>query len=164
MYQVHNLVAWPRRIEMLEEQRRQGRVRAIGVTHYAEGSYDQLQTVMTGGRVEVIQIPYNPAQSRAARSILPLAAELDIGVVVMRPFGEGALLRRTPSTGALEPLAEFGVRTWPQALLKWALSDERCHVAIPATTSPEHLLENLEAARPPWLGEEERALVSRLAG
>jgi diketogulonate reductase-like aldo/keto reductase len=56
------------------------------------------------------------------------------------------------------------VTTWPQALLKWILSDPRCHVAIPATSHPERMAENAAAGDPPWLGAEERELVARLAG
>jgi diketogulonate reductase-like aldo/keto reductase len=82
----------------------------------------------------------------------------------MRPLGEGALMRRPPSPEALAPLREFGVETWAQALLKWVLSDERCTVAIPATSRPERVRENAAAGEPPWLGPDERALVARLAG
>jgi diketogulonate reductase-like aldo/keto reductase len=83
--------------------------------------------------------------------------------VVMRPFGEGALLRADPGPAGLTPLAPFGVRTWPEALLKWILSDGRCHVAIPATSRPDRVAENAAAGRPPWFGPDERRLVSRLA-
>jgi diketogulonate reductase-like aldo/keto reductase len=82
----------------------------------------------------------------------------------MRPLGGGGLVRRAPSEHELAPLAEFGVRTWPQALIKWALSDERCTVAIPATSKVERTRENAAAGDPPWLGPDERALVARLAG
>jgi diketogulonate reductase-like aldo/keto reductase len=55
------------------------------------------------------------------------------------------------------------VRTWAQALLKWSVSDRRCHVAIPATSKPERMRENAAAGDPPWFGAEERAYVARLA-
>jgi aryl-alcohol dehydrogenase-like predicted oxidoreductase len=163
LYQVHNLVALPRRLEMLEEVKREGRIRAIGATHFSEAAFGQMQDVMKSGRIDTIQVPYNPIQRQVERSILPLAAELGLGVLIMRPFGEGALLRRRLGAAELAPFAEFGVTTWPQALLKWVLSDPRCHVAIPATSSVDHLDENLRAASPPWFGEKERALVVRLA-
>jgi len=94
---------------------------------------------------------------------LPLAAELGVAVIVMRPLGEGALLHREPDPEQLAPLRELGVTTWPQALLKWALSDERVDVVIPATRDAEHARENAAAGEPPWLGPEERRLVERLA-
>ncbi|HSB54006.1 MAG TPA: aldo/keto reductase [Gemmatimonadales bacterium] len=115
------------------------------------------------GRIAAIQIPYNPIERDAEREILPLANELGLGVVIMRPFAEGALLRRTPASAALHPLAPFGVTTWPQALLKWILSDPRCHVAIPATSRPERVDQNAAAGAPPWFGPEERGYVARLA-
>jgi aryl-alcohol dehydrogenase-like predicted oxidoreductase len=95
--------------------------------------------------------------------LLPLAEELGVAVIVMRPLGEGALLRRTPTAEELEPLRPFGVETWAQALLKWALSDERVDVVIPATRNPGHARANTKAGEPPWLGAEERALVEHLA-
>ena len=55
------------------------------------------------------------------------------------------------------------VETWPQALLKWALSDSRVDVVIPATSRPERARENAAAGTPPWFGAEERRLVERLA-
>ena len=163
IYQVHNLVAAPRRLDTLEQMKAEGRVRAVGATHYSAAAFDQLKRLMESGRIDTIQIPYNPGQREVEREILPLAQEMGIGVLVMRPFGEAQLLRRPPVPSALAPLAEFGVRTWPQALLKWVLSDPRCHVAIPATSSSEHLSENLAAASPPWFGESERDLVAGLA-
>jgi aryl-alcohol dehydrogenase-like predicted oxidoreductase len=163
LYQVHNLVAWREQLAQLEELRAAGKVRAIGATHYSAGAFDELQEVMQTGRISAIQIPYNPLQREVERTILPLAADLGLGVVVMRPFAEGALLRRPPAPAALAPLQPFGVATWPQALLKWILSDPRCHVAIPATSSAERMQENAAAGDPPWFGPQERDLVARLA-
>ena len=163
LYQVHNLLAWREQLSLLEEMRDTGKVRAIGATHYSASAFTELQTAMLTGRIGAIQIPYNPLQREVERDILPLAADMGLGVVVMRPFAEGALLRRQPSPDALGPLRPFGVTTWPQALLKWILSDPRCHVAIPATSSPQRMMENAAAGDPPWFGPDERALVARLA-
>ena len=163
LYQVHNLLAWRDQLALLEQMQAEGKVRAIGATHYSSSAFGELQTVMRTGRIAAIQIPYNPLQREVEREVLPLAADLGLGVVVMRPFAEGALLRRISSTESLAPLHPFGVTTWPQALLKWILSDPRCHVAIPATSSPERMRENAGAGNPPWFGPEERALVAKLA-
>ena len=163
LYQVHNLVNTGEQLTLLERLRDEGKVRSLGATHYRAEAFGELAQVMRGGRIEVIQIPYNPLEREVEREILPLAEELGLGVVVMRPFAEGALMRRAPSAEQLAPLAPFGVRTWAQALLKWILSDARCSVAIPATSSPQRMAENATAGAAPWFGAVERALVTRLA-
>jgi aryl-alcohol dehydrogenase-like predicted oxidoreductase len=162
LYQVHNLVNWREQLLLIERLRDAGQVRAIGATHYQAGAFDELAAVMRTGRIGAIQIPYNPLEREVERVILPLAVELGLGVVVMRPFGEGSLMRRMPPMGELGPLRAFGVTTWAQALLKWVLSDPRCHVAIPATSRPERVAENAAAGEPPWFGPDEREYVARL--
>ena len=161
--QVHNLVAWREHLEWLDEERATGRVDRVGVTHYSSGAFPELAEAMRTGRFDTVQLPYNPHERECERELLPLAEALGLTVIVMRPFGEGSLLRRTPSPAELAPLRELGVETWPQALLKWVLSDERVDVAIPATRDPAHARSNAAAGSPPWLGPEERALVERLA-
>lgn len=163
LYQVHNLVGWREHLPMLERLLREGRVTAVGATHYSPRAFDDLAELMRSGRVAAVQVPYNPWEREVEERILPLAADLGVGVVVMRPFAERALMRRSPDPSLLLPLRPFGIRTWAQALLKWVLADPRCHVAIPATANPEHIAENADAGDPPWPGPEERALVVRLA-
>ena len=164
LYQVHNLVGWRKRLTLLERERDRGTVVAIGATHYSPSAFGELARVMRTGRISAIQIPYNPHERDVEREILPLAEELGLGVVVMRPLGGGGLVTRPPDDAELEPLRAFGVETWGQALLKWVLSDRRCHVAIPATSRPERVRENAAAGAPPWFDEEARAHVARLAG
>jgi aryl-alcohol dehydrogenase-like predicted oxidoreductase len=163
LYQVHNLVAWREQLSMLERRRDAGAVGAIGATHYSSRAFGELADVMRTGRISAVQVPYNPHERDVERAILPLAEDLGLGVVVMRPLGGGGLGRRPPAAEQLAPLRDFGVQTWGQALLKWALSDSRCTVAIPATSRPERLAENAAAGAPPWFGPDERALVERLA-
>jgi diketogulonate reductase-like aldo/keto reductase len=158
--QIHNLVSWREHLEWLEQERDDGRIGRLGVTHYAASAFDELAEALRTSRFDCVQVPLNPHERESERELLPLAAELDIPVIVMRPLGEGSLLRRSPPR---EALAELGVETWPQALLKWALSDERVDVVIPATGSAEHARTNARAGQPPWFGSEERRLVEELA-
>lgn len=163
LYQIHNLVNWQSHLATLERLKGEGKITAIGATHYQHAHFDELMKVMRTGRITAIQIPYNPYQREVEKEVLPLAAELGLGVVVMRPLAEGSLLKNPPTTAALDPLKEFGINTWPQALLKWILSDQRCHVAIPATSKPERPEQNAMAGNAPWFGKEEREYVAGLA-
>ena len=164
IYQVHNLANWRDQLPLLETEQAQGRVRVIGATHYSPRAFADLAAVMKTGRIAAIQVPYNPRERDVERTILPLAADLGLGVIVMRPFGEGSLLRRPPPEAGLKPLAPFGVVTWAQVLLKWILSDPRCHATIPATSKPSRVDENAAAGRSPWFGPEERSYVAKLLG
>jgi aryl-alcohol dehydrogenase-like predicted oxidoreductase len=161
--QVHNLVAWREHLEWLEQEREDGRVDKLGVTHYETGAFGELGTALRTRRFDTVQLPYNPHERDVEEELLPLAAELGVAVIVMRPLGGGALARRPPRDRDLEPLRAFGVETWAQALLKWVLSDDRVDVAIPATSRVQRVAENVRAAEPPWFGPDERALVAELA-
>ena len=116
----------------MEAERDAGRIGFLGATHYSPRAFGELEAVMRSGRIDAIQVPYNPDEREAEQRILPLAAELDLGVIAMRPLGGGALVRRH---GAAE-------------LLKWALADARVRVAIPATSNPEHARTNVAVAHP----------------
>jgi diketogulonate reductase-like aldo/keto reductase len=160
--QVHNLVAWERHLPWLEAECGGGRIGKLGVTHYSPSACDELERALRTRRFDTLQVPLNPRERTCEQTLLPLAAELGVAVIVMRPFGKGALLVREPAPEELIPLAEFGVKTWAQALLKWALSDERVDLVIPATRRRERAAENAAAGEPPWFGREERAYVEGL--
>lgn len=164
--QVHNLVSWREHLAWLELERAAGRIDGIGVTHWSAAAFGELEQALRSGQFDTVQLPLNPGEREAEQRLLPLAEELGIAVIVMRPFGgTGApLLRRTPSDDELAPLAELGVETWPQALLKWILSDPRADLVIPATSHHERARENAAAGSPPWFGPNERAYVERLVG
>ena len=140
--QVHNLVDWRTHLLTMERLKDQGKIGLIGVTHYTPSEYPTIMEIMRSGRIHAVQIPYNVGERTCEAELLPLAAELGIGVIVMEPLKRGTYvkgLRRKPD---LKPLAEFGIHTWAQALLAWVLADPRVSVAIPATSRPERIQEN----------------------
>jgi aryl-alcohol dehydrogenase-like predicted oxidoreductase len=161
LMQIHNLVDWGERLAWLEGERGDGHVGLIGATHYSASALEELEQVMRTGRIDAIQIPYNPYERDVEARILPLAEELGLGVVVMRPLGGGSLARISPARDELE---RIGVDTWAQALLKWALADPRVHVLIPATSKPERARENAAAGTGAMLDPDQRALVERISG
>lgn len=163
VFQVHNLVEWRTRLDQLEARRDRGQVDIVAATHWQASAFGELEDVMRTGRIAAIQVPYNPHERQVEQRIFPLAQELGIGVILMRPFAAGGLVSRAPSASDLAPLAELGVTTWPQALLKYGLSHPATAVSIPATTRPERMAENAAAGDGPWFGPDEKALVERLA-
>jgi len=163
LYQVHNLLATSEHLPYLRHLRDGGRIRAIGATHYLASAQDELLQLMRRGEIDSVQIPYHPGERWAEREVLPEAEHLGVGVIAMMPLGSGRLIEHPPRDEELAPLADFGVHNWAQVLLKWALSDERIHVVIPATSSVDHMRDNAAAGSPPWFGGDERLYVRRLA-
>jgi aryl-alcohol dehydrogenase-like predicted oxidoreductase len=159
IYQVHNLLNWKAQLKLLEELRDGGQVSVVGATHYQASAFPELMEVMRTGRIAMIQIPYNPLAQQATKSVLPLAEELGIGVLVLSPL-QGGIMQARPQP---EELRLLGVRTWPQAVLKWVASDPRVSCVLTATHLEDHANENGEAGAPPWFDAEQRSLVERIA-
>jgi aryl-alcohol dehydrogenase-like predicted oxidoreductase len=85
LYQVHNLVAVEKRLVMLQRLKEEGKVRSIGATHYSRSAFPALMDVMRSGRIDFVQVPYNAADTAVTEEVLPLAQELDLGVIVVSP-------------------------------------------------------------------------------
>jgi aryl-alcohol dehydrogenase-like predicted oxidoreductase len=155
IYQVHNLVNWRAQLAMLERLREEGRVVAVGATHYDPGAFDDLCNLMRTGRLDMIQVPYNPVLREAERRILPLAAELGLGVLVHSPLRFG-ILDRAPDPKRLE---ELGVKTWAQAVLKWVASEPSVTSVLTATRQRGRPGENAAAGTPPFFDPDRRTRV-----
>ena len=159
IYQVHNLANWKAQLKLLEGLRDDGKVSVVGATHYQASAFPELMEVMRTKRIGMVQIPYNPIAQQAAKAVLPLAEELGLGVLVLSPL-QGGIMQARPKAGDLRSL---GVRTWPQAVLKWIASDPRVSCVLTATHLESHARDNAEAGSPPWFDQEQRSLVERIA-
>ena len=85
LYQVHNLVAVERRLDTLHRLKDQGRVDAVGATHYSRAALGDLASAMRSGLVDFVQVPYNAAETSVTEEVLPLAQEMGLGVIVVSP-------------------------------------------------------------------------------
>ena len=85
LLQIHNMVRWPERLRRIEEVRDSGQVSLVGATHWQASSFGELEAAMVTGRLDAIQIPYNPREREVEDRLLPLAAELGLGVLINEP-------------------------------------------------------------------------------
>ncbi|UXN66200.1 aldo/keto reductase (plasmid) [Phyllobacterium sp. A18/5-2] len=147
LVQVHNLLSWEAHLKTLIDMRTAGQVRYFGVTTSDGRRHDLLEQIMRTQPLDFVQFSYNVVDREPEQRLLPLAAERGIAVIVNRPFQQGRLIRRLARDDVPEWAAEIGASTWAQFILKYIVSHPAVTVAIPATTSVDHVRENVDAAR-----------------
>jgi aryl-alcohol dehydrogenase-like predicted oxidoreductase len=156
--QVHNLVNWRGHLAWLAGEREAGRIGALGATHYSPAAFSELADAMRSGQIDSIQVPYNPSERAIEAEILPLAAHLGLGVLVMRPLGSG----RLGSGPGADDLSDLGVESWAEAVLVWALSAPGISAVIPATGDASHATANARAGSHPGFTPAQRERVEEL--
>ena len=126
-------------LEGLTRLREQGKVRFLGFT--CEEPFTALP-LLRSGAFDVVQLRYNLLNHQAAEHALPLAAELGLGVAVMRPMTSGILQR------ILRDLApEWASARDPyEVCLRFVLSDPRVHTALVGARWPHEVDRNLRIA------------------
>jgi diketogulonate reductase-like aldo/keto reductase len=145
LMQIHNLLDWETHLPVLREWKQAGKIRYIGITHYAQMAFDDLEHLMQTERLDFIQLPYNVLDREAEKRLLPAAADTGTAVLVMRPFAEGALFRRVKGKALPEWAAEIDCTSWAQLLLKFIIGHPAVTCPIPATSNPRHMADNLQA-------------------
>ena len=160
LMQVHNLVDVDTHLETLQEWKRAGRVRYIGVTHYTASAHDQVARLIERRPVDFLQINYSVGERDAERRLLPLARERGVAVIVNRPFAGGGLFRRLRSRPLPDYAAAIGCKSWAQLLLKFVVSHPAVTCAIPATSKVAHLRDNMQAGYGPLPDPKLRARIA----
>jgi aryl-alcohol dehydrogenase-like predicted oxidoreductase len=146
LLQIHNLVDWRTHVPTLRQLKEAGRLRYTGVTHYAVSAHSELQRVLQSERFDFAQFNYSIATRDAERSLLPFCADNGIGVLINRPFEEGALFTRVRGRPLPGYAKEFDCTSWAQFFLKYILSHPAVTCVIPATSRAAHMRDNLQAA------------------
>ena len=162
IFYIHNLLDWETHIETIEKMQDEDKIGLAGVSHFSSGAYPEMREVMETERVQVVQVPYNVIEQKAESEIFPLAEKLGLGVITIMPFNQGSLFRfKRRAAVDMEPLKAVGINTWSQALLAWVLADPRVSCVVPATSNPDHLLENVVAGDLPRIDEELRKHIEK---
>ncbi len=165
LIQIHNMGGWRAVTPALKELQREGRVRFLGITDYRVSNYPEVLQAMRTGEYDTVQIPYYLGEATCRREVLPLAREMNLGVIVMTPISpmfQRAGLVRALAGKDLSFLAPYGVRTPGQALLKYLLADPAVSTVIPATGKVERVAENVAVSDGSPLPPEARARLERL--
>jgi diketogulonate reductase-like aldo/keto reductase len=149
LMQVHNLVDWETHFETLRSLKEQGRIRYTGITHYTTSAFKEMERVMKAVHPDFIQIYYSIVTRQAEERLLPLAADLGIGVVVNRPFETADLFGRVRGKRLPSWAQELECTSWAQFFLKFILSHPAVTCAIPATGNAMHLMDNRSAGYGP---------------
>jgi aryl-alcohol dehydrogenase-like predicted oxidoreductase len=149
-----------------DDLKRQGIVRAIGVSVNRWEPENVLETLRTG-RIDAVQVIYNVFDQAPQDELFPLCRERGIGVIARVPFDEGTLTgtltleslwpegdwRNTyfvpenlkasvARAEALRPLVPQGM-TMPELALRWILADPTVSTIIPGMRKPRHVEANL---------------------
>ncbi len=187
LLQIHNMTGWREITPTLQELQREGHVRFLGITDRRPENYAEVMEAMRTGIFDTIQIPCYLGETSCRAEVLPLAGEMNLGVIVMRPFSRlmsriGLLqgkdssaspLAESSSAGggqllgagakeALGYLKDYGCGTPGQGLLKYLLADKAVSTIIPATAKVERIAENTAASDGHLLPPEACARLERL--
>jgi diketogulonate reductase-like aldo/keto reductase len=147
LMQVHNLVDVSSHAKTLQDWKARGRIRNTGITHYTASAHGDVERALKAGKWDFLQINYSLAERDADKRLLPLAREMGVKVIINRPFGEGSLFRKVKGKPLPPWAAELGIASWAQYFLKWIVSHPAVTCAIPGTSRPEHMKDNLGAGK-----------------
>jgi aryl-alcohol dehydrogenase-like predicted oxidoreductase len=151
LVQIHSLNGVDVLFPHLYELKKKGQIRYVGITTSSGGQHAAMADLIKAQPLDFVQVDYSIANRDAAETVLPLAMERRVGVLINLPFGgrraENSLFARVKNADLPDWAGEIGARTWGQLFLKYVLSHPAVTAAIPGMTRLSHLEENLAAAR-----------------
>jgi aryl-alcohol dehydrogenase-like predicted oxidoreductase len=147
LIQVHNLGDVPVQLGILKQLKAAERVRYIGVTSTNKEQYAELERVMRAEPLDFIGVDYAVDNRSVEETILPLALERKIAVMVYVPFGRTRLFQRVGERPLPDWAAEFDATSWAQFFIKYVLGHPAVTVVTPATSKAKHMVDNLGGGR-----------------
>jgi aryl-alcohol dehydrogenase-like predicted oxidoreductase len=164
LLQVHNLRAWQIQLPYARELKQQGKTKYVGLTHYRVDGHAELARLVRAEKPDFLQVNYSVASPQAERSLLPLAQDLGVAVLVNRAFEDGQLFSKVGEQPLPGWAKEVRADSWAQLFLKFTLSHPAVTAVIPATGKPHRQADNLKGGLGPLLSQaQQRELVAMFA-
>lgn len=145
LMQIHNLKDWKTHLKTLRDWKEQGKVRYIGITTSHNRFHEELSEIMRKEPLDFVQFSYNIQNRTSEKSLMPIAFDRGIAVIVNRAFQRGELFRKVKGRKVPEWASEFGIESWGQFFLKYVVSHPVVTCVIPATTKVKHINDNMQA-------------------
>ena len=143
LVQVHNMGDIATQLPILKEMKQQGRIRYIGVTTTFHEQYPLIEQTMRNEPIDFVGLDYAIDNRDVEQTLLPLALERKIGVLVYLPFGRNSLFRRVGNRPLPDFAKEFEASTWAQFFLKYLVSHPAVTAVTPSTTKAANMIDNL---------------------
>jgi aryl-alcohol dehydrogenase-like predicted oxidoreductase len=147
LLQVHNLNGVATLLPTLQQWKKENKIRYIGVTTSRVSQHADMIATMRAYPLDFIQVDYSIANREAAGTILPLAVERKMAVLVNLPFARSSLFREAAGRPLPPWAADIDVSSWAQYFLKYVISHPAVTCAIPGSTQMSHLIDNQAAGR-----------------
>ena len=147
LLQIHNLRDWQRQLAYARELKAQGKTRYVGVTHFTDAGLPQIESILRSQPLDFIQIHYSVNVPSAAKTVLPLARDKGVGVIINRAFDDGRLFAKVRDQALPAWASELEISSWAQLFLKFVISHPAVTVVIPATGKPERQRDQLKAGQ-----------------
>ena len=146
---IHMLSSVDSQMPLLQELKKQGRVKYIGITSTRADEYPQIAAFMRKYPMDIVQLKYSLEDRAIEREVAPLALEKKIGIQVAQPFdGSRNSLISKAGSRALPPwAADYDIKTWGQFFLKYVASHPAVISAVPGSTKVSHIEDNQAAGR-----------------
>jgi len=123
-------------IEVLKKAKREGVIGHIGFSCHR--FHETMERGIRSGEFEVIMLSYNILNDELVdEKILPLAKEMDVGVIAMKPLAGGVLATPPPE---LKVKAKIPITT--EQALRFVLANNAVSIAIPGMMNIREVEEN----------------------
>ena len=145
LMQIHNLRDWQVQLETLKAWKAEGKVRYIGITTSHGRFHDELEVILENEPFDFVQFSYNILNRTVEHRLLPIARERGMATLINRPFARGDLFRLVKGQALPDWTTEVDIKSWGQFFLKFVVSHPDVTCVIPATSKPQHMLDNMAA-------------------